>query len=109
MIALLTLVSGLLMFFLSLPLVYRKVPMNKVYGIRIKASFESDQRWYDINAFGGRQMAAWSWLITAAGEVGLFLPSRYFHPYAWTVTVVTLLAVFIPVSRVLWCSRKRSK
>jgi hypothetical protein len=46
-----------LLFGLSLPLVLRKAPMNEFYGIRIPAAFESKQRWYDINAYGGRQFA----------------------------------------------------
>jgi hypothetical protein len=49
---------GVLLFGLSLPLVLRKVPMNDLYGIRIPAALESEQRWYDINAYGGRQFAA---------------------------------------------------
>ena len=56
-IALVTLLSGILIFILSLPLISRKIPMNGGYGIRIPAAFESEQRWYDINAYGGRQLA----------------------------------------------------
>jgi hypothetical protein len=37
--------------------------MNGAYGIRIPAAFESEQRWYDINAYGGRKLAGWSWLV----------------------------------------------
>ena len=109
LIPILTIFSGLLFFFLSLPLIYRKVPMNPYYGVRIKASFESDQRWYEINAYGGRQMAAWSWLITASGVAGLFLPSHYFVPYSWSVAAVALLSVLIPAGRTLWWSRKKSR
>jgi hypothetical protein len=72
-IAIVTLFSGILIFVLSLPLISRKIPMNGGYGIRIPAAFESEQRWYDINAYGGRQLAAWSWLITVAGTVGFFV------------------------------------
>ena len=95
-IAISTLVCGLLMFFLSLPLIFRKVPMNKLYGIRLKASFESEQRWYDINAYGGKQMALWSWPIIAIGIAGFFVPSSCFNAYAWTAAAVTLVAILIP-------------
>lgn len=57
------------MFLLSLPLIFRKVPMNHFNGIRLRASFESEERWYDINAYGGRQLAAcseWGYRITVA-------------------------------------------
>jgi hypothetical protein len=69
-IAIVTLLSGVLIFILCLPLICRKIPMNSVYGIRIPAAFESEQRWYDINAYGGRRLAAWSWLVMVAGIAG---------------------------------------
>ncbi|HEY8961932.1 MAG TPA: SdpI family protein, partial [Luteolibacter sp.] len=73
-VAIALLVGGLVIFLASLPLAYRKVPMNQAYGIRIQASFESEQRWYDINAYGGRRMAAWAWLIIFTGVLGFFVP-----------------------------------
>ena len=36
--------TGIFALGLSLPLVYRKVPMNAFYGVRIPASFQSEQR-----------------------------------------------------------------
>jgi hypothetical protein len=44
-VAITILLSGVLIFLLSLPMIYRKVPMNHFYGVRIAAAFESDQRW----------------------------------------------------------------
>ena len=29
--------------------------MNHLYGIRIKKSFESEDSWYKINEYGGKQ------------------------------------------------------
>jgi hypothetical protein len=109
-VALVILSSGLLAFLLSLPLVYRKVPMNHWYGFRIEEAFESKQRWYDINAFGGRQMAAWSWLIIATGTVGLFIHHPgYFLIYACATIPVTLVAVFVPTNRTLKWSQHPSR
>ena len=92
--------TGLIIFFVSLPLVYRKVPMNSLYGVRIPAAFESEQRWYDINAYGGRQMAAWAWLIIAAGIVGFFLPEDDASIYALVSTIVVLVAILVPLVRI---------
>jgi uncharacterized membrane protein len=96
---------GLLIYFLSLPLAYRKVPMNQLYGIRIPASFESKERWYDINAYGGRQMAGWAWLIVAASILGFILPDNAAPIYAAVGTVAVLLAVLIPLVRILRYAR----
>jgi SdpI/YfhL protein family len=106
LVALSTLSTGLVILFISLPLIYRKIPMNHLYGIRIPAAFESEQHWYDINAYGGRKLAAWSWLITAAGVVGFFVPLKYALIYVLGSTAVTLLAIGIPIIQILRWSRR---
>jgi len=58
--------AGLLIFSVSLPLIYCKVPRNIFYGVRIAKAFKSERRWYDISAHGGRLLARWSWLMTVA-------------------------------------------
>jgi hypothetical protein len=107
MVAIMTLFSGLLIFVLSLPLIGRKVPMNGAYGIRIPAAFESEQRWYDINAYGGRQLAGGSVFIMAAGIAGLFLSTEHYDAYMFGSLAVTLLAVIIPALNTLRWSRKK--
>jgi hypothetical protein len=106
-IAIVTLLSGILMYLLSLPLISRQIPMNGGYGIRIPAAFESEQRWYDINAYGGRQFARWSWLITAAGAVGFFVSAEHREAYVLASVAVTLLAVIIPIFQIYRWSRKK--
>jgi hypothetical protein len=98
---------GIVLFFINLPLALRQVPMNQWYGIRIRAAFESDQRWYDINAFGGRQFAIWSWLMTAFGVTGFFVSSAHFDAYAYGSLGAAILAITIPLILILRWSRKR--
>ncbi|MES2708697.1 MAG: SdpI family protein [Verrucomicrobiota bacterium] len=99
--------GGLVIFFVSQPLIRRKVPMNGLYGIRIPAAFKSEQRWYEINAYGGRQMAAWSWMITGAGVAGFLVPAAFQTAYFWAIIPVALLAVLVPVVRICrWAGRK---
>ena len=100
------LATGLALFFISLPLIFRKVPMNSIYGIRIPAAFESEQRWYDINAYGGRQLAAWSWAIIIVGAIGFFLPENGALIYLPVGTVIVLLAILIPLIRITRWSRQ---
>lgn len=92
---------GLLTFLLSLPLVFRKVPMNPFYGIRIPAAFESNERWYEINAYGGRHLAIWSWLPIIAGVAGLFVAPDQVRLYALWALPITLLGLLIPLLLVL--------
>jgi SdpI/YfhL protein family len=97
---------GAILFGLSLPLLLRKVPMNDFYGIRIPAAFESKQRWYDINAYGGRQLAAWSWLPIAAGVAGFFIPVGAAYVYAPASLAFTAVATMVPILLIYRWSRR---
>lgn len=65
---------GLLIIVICIPLVLGKVPMNNVYGIRFKKSFESEEFWYKINAYGGKLLIIWSIPLVFLGVVTFFLP-----------------------------------
>lgn len=59
-----------------IPLILRKVRMNKAYGFRTKLAFKSKKNWYDINAAGGK-ILCWACLpILALGIYKLFAPER---------------------------------
>lgn len=106
-IGILTFGSGLLLSLLCVPLIYRKVPMNGFYGIRIPASFRSEQQWYEINAYGGGCLAAWSGLIMVAGMAGFFVRPDYQETYLMVNAAVAVLAVAIATFQTIWWSRKR--
>jgi len=77
---------------LSRPFVSGKVPMNPLYGVRFKRSFESDAIWYEINRYGGRRMIVWSCAILGLGVAALFTPSA-----------VTLALGFAPLLYLVPC------
>jgi hypothetical protein len=106
MIIVANILFGVLLFGLSLPLLLRKVPMNDLYGIRIPAAFKSEQRWYDINAYGGRQFAAWSWLPIAVGVAGFFIPVGAADVYAPASLAVAAVAALVPTLLVYRWSRR---
>jgi len=104
------LLLGLVTLLISLPLIYRKVPMNAFYGIRIRASFQSEQRWYDINAQGGKLFAKWSALIIVAGLIGFIVPTGLFLFYVPAAAVVVLLAILMPLIQVVrWARSTQSE
>ena len=47
--------AGVALFLGSLPLIYRRVPMNRFYGTGLGDLYKSQQRWYDIDAYSGRR------------------------------------------------------
>jgi hypothetical protein len=107
-VAIVLILAGLLIFGSCQPLIRRKIPSNNLYGIRIPAAFESEERWYEINEFGGRKFAGWSWLLTVGGVVGLFIPQQRPVVFAGLVAIVTILAVAIPlIQTCLWARKSR--
>ncbi len=66
--------SALLIILVCIPLIKRRIKMNRLYGVRIKKSFESEENWYAINAYGGKQFAIWSLLMIPAGLACFLIP-----------------------------------
>jgi hypothetical protein len=86
---------AVLLIVLAIPLVQRKVKMNSIYGVRTRSAFQSDENWYAINAYGGRQLIAWSIPLFVVGIITLFLPLE--GNTALTILVVcTPLIVLVP-------------
>ena len=73
---------AMVMILLGLPLLMRKIPMNRGYGARFKKSFESEENWYRINAYSAKQLILWSLPLMIIGMATLFLPLAE-HP-GWT-------------------------
>jgi hypothetical protein len=65
---------ALLFMALNIPLIMRRVGRNRLYGVRIKKSFASEENWYAINAYGGKQGVLWSLPILVAGIACFFIP-----------------------------------
>lgn len=101
---------GLLLIVLSIPLIQRKVKMNHFYGVRIAKAFESEENWYQINAYGGRRLVASSVVLTIIGVLTFFLPpGSPEHPNTHMVMVASLapVMVLIPcVAQILLYARK---
>jgi hypothetical protein len=99
------LASGVLIFCVCLPLIYGKIPMNRWYGIRIREAFRSDERWYDVNAYGGKVLAVWSLLPILVGAAGLVLPAPMFFVYVPVAVGAALISVIVPLIQILLWAR----
>jgi len=75
MFSLVNIATGCLCILLGLPLMLRKVRMNRWYGVRIPKSFASDENWYRINEYGGRQLIVWALPLLALGIFCFALPA----------------------------------
>ncbi len=85
--------TALLIIAFSIPLILRKVKMNRLYGVRIRKSFESEENWFALNVYGGKQMVLWSVPILLAGVLCFFIPFT-----EESADVMSLLLVVAPIS-----------
>lgn len=73
--AIVNIVLGFTLIGISVPLALSKIPMNQAYGVRFAKSFESDELWFKINRYGGKQLITWSIPIVLLGLAVLVFPS----------------------------------
>jgi len=109
MIGLFNIGVGLLVILLCIPLINRKVKMNYLYGVRIRKSYVSDENWYKINAYGGKQLAIWSIPIILAG-FGCFLvpikdPDQLLLPILLGLGPITI-CIAVALVRILAYAKK---
>lgn len=87
---------ALILIGISVPLVLGKISMNSTYGIRFAKSFESDELWFKINRYGGKQLIKWSIPIAVLGLASLVFPTL-----ATGLTNFLLLTCAVPLVFIL--------
>ena len=65
---------GLLFVALALPLIRRRVKPNRLYGLRVPATFADEQVWYDANASTGRDLVKLGTIQMGVALLGLLAP-----------------------------------
>ena len=87
---------GLLCTIFSLPLILKKVPMNRAFGIRIQKAFVSQDNWYTLNAFGGKLFFGFGLFLLGFSYLSQGLapfPTSIWAPIFLIAPLVTLLPV----------------
>ena len=103
------LLTGILSILLCLPLIKRKIPRNSFYGMRFPQSFQSEEAWFKINAFGGKQMLQWSLLLIASGALTFFLPLQTHPARALFAGLAPLIFILIPIRQTWRFAKSLSK
>lgn len=97
-----TMLIGMLLFGLAVPLWLRGVPRNSFYGVRLPSTLDSDKRWFEVNAIFGKQLFWWSLAVIGAGIAGFYQLPRHQHAYPWAAITLTVVAVAAAVAATLW-------
>jgi uncharacterized membrane protein len=94
---------GLLIASFAIPLIMRKVPMNRVYGIRVRKAFVSNENWYELNAYGGKLFLAFGLFLlvftflakdVAPPPTSIWAPVFLAGPLVLIVPVLALVNAF---------------
>jgi len=56
---------GLLFAGLGIPMMLRRVPPNRLYGLRVPATYADEHVWYEANAESGRDLVVFGLALTA--------------------------------------------
>jgi peptidoglycan/LPS O-acetylase OafA/YrhL len=80
-VALVHLVAAGIGIAVSRPLIRGRVKRNLWYGIRVPAAFASEERWLELNRYGGRLFLNWSLGLGGLAVCGLLLPRTWWAAY----------------------------
>ncbi len=97
---------GALIALISIPLVLRKVPMNRAYGVRIPKAFVSDENWYEINAYGGKLLLGFGLFLLVFAVVGWDAAPPPRSPWA-LVWLAAPLFVLAPLLALIYAFARR--
>ncbi len=103
------LLVGLLMIALCQPLVRRKIKMNPWYGIRIPAAFESEERWLEINEYGGRVLSRCGVVIAAIAVPEFFLGKAYWAARALAGAAIMVVVLGLALWKIFHYARLTKK
>ncbi|MEW6335319.1 MAG: SdpI family protein [Thermodesulfobacteriota bacterium] len=84
---------GVVTILLSIPLYLGRVKRNRIYGIRIRRAFESEQNWYRINRYGAGALILWAVNLMAVGTLCLFVDARF----VLNIAKVGIISIIIPI------------
>jgi uncharacterized membrane protein len=83
---------GPVLILVSIPLMLRWVPQNRIYGFRIAATLRNRSVWYDTNARAGLHFFLAGMLLVL---LELTLPTSVRNPVLSTVAIASLVAVTV--------------
>lgn len=86
---------GVLLIGLAIPLMGRRIKRNAFYGVRFPATLEDESVWYDMNAMGGRHMAAIGAVYLVLLTLVLFFLKSWREDARFLVPVVFLVVALL--------------
>ena len=86
--------ASLIIIWVAIPLIRRRVPPNAIYGLRVPATFADEWVWYEANAQSGRDLLALGLVLMAIAIVIPILRFSIIAYLAWAVIALGGVIVF---------------
>ena len=99
--------NGVLLVLVCLPLLKDKIGPNRWYGVRVKKSFESREKWFALNRYGAKRFITWAGVLVVCGI--MLLLTRINDSQSTLVLLLALLPavlIFIPLVQILRYAKK---
>ena len=93
---------------LAIPLVLRKVPRNRVYGFRTRATLSDEALWFEANARFGRRLVA-ATLFSSVAMLVLYYTALSAAIFVYTAVGVLVAPVMAAVLDTFMYLRKRAR
>lgn len=97
---------GIFLIAICIPLKNRKVGMNGAYGVRIPKSFESEENWYELNAYFGKRTVWWGAAMVLFAAASTLLPFWDDTTFIMLFSFSPLLFIMVPVVQTLLYARR---
>ena len=95
LLALANMSSGALLIIFSIPLLKGHVKMNRIYGVRFRKCFESEENWYRINRYSAKRVIIWSIPIILVGLITFFIDFKAAGDFRSTLILILACAPLI--------------
>jgi hypothetical protein len=90
---------------IAIPLIFHKIPRNRVYGFRTLKTLSSDEIWYDANAYFGRAFVVANFSTSLLMLITYYfqqdIPQEYFIKLSLVILIApSVLAVILTFHRI---------
>lgn len=95
--------SGPLLVLLAIPLWLRRIPPNRFYGVRTRATLTDEALWYEVNARSGRDLAVAAALCTVGTRAIDWIGAT------WVPELRLLASAMLLVAALAWVSLRATQ
>ena len=97
---------GILEMVFSIPLIYMKIPPNRIYGFRTRETLNNEELWYKANRYGGRDLLIAGILVSIGGLLILLLNMDFFNGLWMMLWFIIIPLIVVTMRNYLFIRRE---